>query len=212
MAQVRQHAALQNLQLETSTPIVASLGADLSSVSNELRLEASLDGVRLLTRQAVGFPDNAPKPGHLDWDNSDLNMTQNLNMIKPRPTPNIIDADTNNQVPPNPTSEAISVSMLASLSLCVKQQLNVAFDKINYSLIAIIEEAVKGTEKNKSDIEDLGIRIDAIEAQTVETEDVTNSLGERINAVENENAYHRSLTDEHEGLIDRIDSTLTTLV
>jgi hypothetical protein len=60
MAQVRQHAALQNLQHETSTPIVASLGADLSSVSNELRLVASLDGVRLLTRQAVGFPDNAP--------------------------------------------------------------------------------------------------------------------------------------------------------
>ena len=138
MAQVCQHAALQNLQLETSTPIVASLGADLSSVSNELRLEASFDGVRLLTRQAVGFPDNAPQPGHLDWDNSDLNMTQNLNMISPRPTPNIIDADTNNQVPPNPTSEAISVSMLASLSLCVKQQLNVAFDKINDSLIASI--------------------------------------------------------------------------
>ena len=28
----------------------------------------------------------------------------------------------------------------------------------------------------------------------------------------NENAYHRSLTDEHEGHIDLIDSTLTTLV
>ena len=58
----------------------------------------------------------------------------------------------------------------------------------------------------------MGIRIDAIEAQTVETEDVTNSLGERINAVEIEASYHRSLTDEHEGHIDRIDSTLTTMV
>ena len=75
MAQVRQHAALQNIQLETSTPFAASLGTDLSSVSNELRLEALLDGVRLLTRQAVGFPENSPQPGHLDWDNSDLNMS-----------------------------------------------------------------------------------------------------------------------------------------
>ena len=58
----------------------------------------------------------------------------------------------------------------------------------------------------------MGIRIDVIEAQTVETEDVTNSLGERINAVENESAYHRRFTDEHEGHFDRIDSTLTTLV
>ena len=212
MAQVRQHAALQNLQLETSTPIVPALGADLSSVSNELRLEASLDGVRLLTRQAIGSPDNAPQPGHLDWDNSDLNMSQNLNMISPRPIPNIVDDETNNQVPPNPTSEAISVSMLASLSLCVKQQLNAAFDNINDSLISSIEEAAKCSEKNKSDIEDMCIRVDAIEAQTVETEDITNTLGERLNAVENENAYQRGRTDEHEGHIDRIDSTLPTLV
>ena len=48
--------------------------------------------------------------------------------------------------------------------------------------------------------------------RTVETEDVTNSLGERINAVEIEASYHRSLTHEHEGHIDRIDSTLTTMV
>ena len=58
----------------------------------------------------------------------------------------------------------------------------------------------------------MGIHIDAFEAQMVETEDITNSLGERINAVKNENAYHRSLTDEHEGHIDHIDSKLTTLV
>ena len=121
-------------------------------------------------------------------------------MISPRPTPNIIDVDTtNNQVPPHPpTSETISESMLASLQICVKQQLNCAFDRINDSLIPSIDEAAKCTEKNKSDIEDMGIRIDAIEAQTVETEDVTNSLGERINAVEIEASYHRSLTDEHE--------------
>ena len=211
MAQVRQHAALQNIQLEASTPIDSTMGAvDLSTVSNEIRLEASLDGVRLLTRQAVGLPENSPQPGHLTWDNSDLNMSQNMALISPRPTPNIIDVDTNN--PPIQTSEAISVSMLASLSECVKLQLNAAFDKINDSLIASIEESAKGAEKNKSDIEDMGIRIDSIEAQTVVTEDVTNTLGERINAVENENAYHRSLTDEHEGHIDRIDSTLSSLV
>ena len=100
MAQVRKHAAQQNLQLEISTPTVALPGVDLSSVSNELRLEASLDGVRQLTRQAAGLSDNVPQPSHLDWDNSDLNMSQNLNMISPRPTPNIIDVDTtNNQVP-----------------------------------------------------------------------------------------------------------------
>ena len=58
----------------------------------------------------------------------------------------------------------------------------------------------------------MGIRIDAIEAQTVETEDFTNSLSTRINDVKIENANHRNLTEVHNGNIDRIDSTLATLV
>ena len=152
----------------------ASGGNDFSSASNDARLEASLGGIRQLTRQAIGFHDNSPQPGHMTWDNSNLNMPVNSVMTSPRPIPDILEEDAEvsantlptpdisapSQPAPHILSDAARGSILASLQDVVKDQLNSAFDRINDSLILSIEEAAKISEKNKSDIEDMAIRVD----------------------------------------------------
>ena len=215
---IRSHATHQNIPLD-SNPEGASGGTDFSSASNEARLEASLGGIRQLTRQAVGFQDNAP--GHLTWDNNDLNISINNDMLSPRPTPNLLgeeEAAPADKPDNDPLPESVKNSILASLQGCIKDQLDKAFDRINDSLILSIEAAGKSSEKNKSDIQDMDIRIDGLESLVVSQEDIVNSLCGDVRDIENENMRHRNLTgviqdqvDTQAGHIDRIDATLTTV-